>query len=64
MAKQRKVQKDKKTGIAKKYLSGISGSRRASLARVLKQIKSLSSAGKRVPASLIKRRLQLGKKKK
>ena len=61
--KQRRVAKDKKTGIAKKYLSGIKGGQRSELASVLKRISNLYKAGKRIPQSLIDRRVKLGKKK-
>ena len=61
--KQRRVAKDKKTGIAKKYLSGIKGGQRSELASVLTRISNLYKAGKRIPQSLIDRRVQLGKKK-
>lgn len=63
MAKQRRVPKDKKTGIAKKYLSGVKGKDRAQLASVLKQISRLYNKGMRIPQSLIDRRVKLGKKK-
>ena len=61
--KQRRVAKDKKTGIAKKYLSGIKGGQRSELASVLTRISNLYKAGKRTPQSLIDRRVKLGKKK-
>lgn len=59
----RKVIKDKTTGLPKKYLSGVKGSKRAELARVIKQISTLYKAGKKVPQSLIQRRINLGKGK-
>ena len=62
--KRRKVPKDKRTGVAKKYLSGVKGGRRTELAGVIKQIARLYRQGKTVPSSLIKRRINLGKKKK
>ena len=64
MVKRRKVPKDKKTGLPKKYLGTTSGSRRAQLARVLKRISELAKAGKTIPRSLLKRRIELGRKKK
>lgn len=64
MAKVRKVPKDKKTGIAKKYLSGVKGGKRSELASVITRISNLYKAGKRIPQSLINRRVKLGKKKK
>ena len=60
----RKVPKDKKTGLPKKYLGSTTGSKRAELARVLKRISSLAKAGKTIPRSLLKRRIELGRKKK
>ena len=62
MAK-RKVPKDKKSRVPKKYLSGTTGSRRTQLAAVIKQIAKLYKEGKKVPRSLIQRRIALGKKK-
>ena len=63
MAKRRRVAKDKKTGIPKKYLSGVKGKTRSSLSSAIKQISTLYKAGKRIPQSLIDRRVNLGKKK-
>jgi len=60
----RNVPKDKKTGLPKKYLGSTTGSKRAELARVLKRIKDLAKAGKTIPRSLLKRRIELGRKKK
>ena len=62
MAKRRRVPKDKKTGVNKKYLSGTAGSRRAKLARVIKRIARLYKEGKRVPKSLLAERVRLGKR--
>ena len=59
----RKAIKDKKTGLPKRYLSGVKGSRRIELASIIKRISILYKAGKRVPQSLIDRRVNLGKKK-
>lgn len=61
--KRRRVAKDKSTGIAKKYLSGVKGGRRSELASVINRISKLYKAGKRIPQSLIDRRVKLGKKK-
>ena len=60
----RRVPKDKKTGLPKKYLGSTTGSKRAELARDLKRIKELAKAGKTIPRSLLKRRIELGRKKK
>tara|TARA_R100001460_G_scaffold535_2_gene2600 strand:+ start:293 stop:472 length:180 start_codon:yes stop_codon:yes gene_type:complete len=56
LAKKRKVPKDKKTKIPKKYLSGLKGSERSSRANLLKQISKLYKAGARIPLSLLRRR--------
>lgn len=63
MAKRRRVPKDK-TGVPKKYLSGLTGSKRTQLASLIKRIGRLARAGKKIPQSLIDRRVNLGKKKK
>ena len=60
----RRVPKDKKTGLPKKYLGTTSGTKRAELARVLKRISELAKAGKTIPRSLLKRRIELGRTKK
>ena len=62
MVKRRRVPKDKKTGIPKKYLSGVKGSTRQQLASVMNRISRLYKQGKRIPQSLIDRRVRLGKK--
>lgn len=64
MAKQRRVARDKKTKIPKKYLSGVKGGKRTELASVIKQISRLYKSGARIPQSLINRRVKLGKKTK
>ena len=64
MAKRRKVPKDKRSGVPKKYLSGVTGAKRSQLASLTKRIRKLARAGKRIPQSLIDRRVRLGKKKK
>ena len=61
--RRKSVPKDKKTRVPKKYLGGTTGSRRAQLAAVLKRIAALYKAGKKVPRSLIQRRIALGRKK-
>ena len=55
MAK-RKVPKDKKTKIPKKYLSGLKGAKRNARATLLKQISALYKAGAKIPMALLKRR--------
>ena len=59
----RRAIKDKRTGLPKRYLSGVRGSSRDQLASVLKRISRLYRAGKTIPQSLINRRISLGKKK-
>ena len=63
MAKRKRVPKDKKSRVPKKYLSGTTGSRRTQLAAVINRIAKLYKEGKKVPRSLIQRRIALGKKK-
>ena len=60
MAKRRRVPKDKSSGIPKKYLSGIKGRQRTQLANLTKRISKLAREGKRIPQSLIDRRVKLG----
>ena len=62
--KKRGPAKDKKTRIPKKYLGRTRGAKRSELARLIKRISKLYKEGKTVPRSLIKRRVELGKKKK
>lgn len=59
--KNRKVIRDKATGLPKKYLSGVTGARRTQLANLTKRISRLAKEGKRIPQSLIDRRVKLGK---
>ena len=56
MAKKRRVPKDKKTKIPKKYLSGLKGAKRSARANLLKRVSALYKAGLRIPMSLLKRR--------
>ena len=56
MAKRRKPPKDKKTGLPKKYLSGLKGAKRTRRASLIKQVSSLYKAGKRIPKALLKAR--------
>lgn len=59
--KNRRVIKDKATGVPKKYLSGVTGSKRTQLANLTKRISKLAREGKRIPQALIDRRVRLGK---
>jgi hypothetical protein len=56
LARKRKVPKDKKTKIPKKYLSGLKGAKRSARANLLKTISSLYKAGAKIPLSLLRRR--------
>ena len=54
----------KKAKIPSKYTAGIKGKKKTELENVIRKISSLYKAGKRVPKSLIEKRLKLGRKKK
>ena len=54
--KRRKVPKDKKSGIPKKYLSGLRGAKRSRRANLIKRVASLYKSGKRIPKSLLRAR--------
>jgi len=55
--KRRKVAKDKKTGVPKKYLSGLKKEEeRKKRARLIKKVSALYKAGKRIPRALLKAR--------
>jgi len=54
--KKRKVPKDKKSGVPKKYLSGLKGSKRSRRASLIKRVAALYKAGKRIPMSLLRAR--------
>tara|TARA_Y100000004_G_scaffold1718_1_gene2185 strand:+ start:372 stop:557 length:186 start_codon:yes stop_codon:yes gene_type:complete len=56
--KKRKVPKDKRTGLPKKYLAGLSGAKRSSRASLLKSMSSLYKSGARIPASMFKARVK------
>ena len=56
MAKKRRVPKDKKTKIPKKYLSGLKGAKRSQRASLIKQVSKLYKSGARIPLALLKRR--------
>ena len=56
--KRRKVPKDKRTGLPKKYLAGLSGAKRSSRASLLKSMSSLYKSGARIPASMFKARVK------
>ena len=54
--KRRKVPKDKKTGIPKKYLSGLRGAKRSRRANLIKRVASLYRSGRRIPRGLLRAR--------
>ena len=56
MAKRRKVAKDKKTKIPKKYLSGLKGSKRSARASLIKSMSALYKSGARIQASKFRAR--------
>ena len=56
MAKKRKVPKDKKSGVPKKYLLGLKGKKRSKRTNLIKEVSSLYKAGKRIPMRLLKAR--------
>ena len=62
MAKMRRPAKDKKTGLPKKYLSGIKGNQRSKLANITKKMSKMAKEGKKIPQSMIDERLRLGNK--
>jgi hypothetical protein len=58
MAKKRKVPKDKKTKIPKKYLSGLKSAKRSSRAKLLQSMSKLYKSGAVIPASMFKARVK------
>ena len=56
--KKRKVPKDKDSGLPKKYLSGLSGSKRSARASLLKSMSSLYKSGARIPRSMFRARVK------
>ena len=61
-SKRKRVPKDKRSKVPKKYLSGTKGTKRSRLAAVIKRIAKLYREGKRVPKSLLAERMRLGKR--
>ncbi len=55
----RRVAKDKKTGLPKKYLSGLKGRKRARRASIIKRMAKLYKQGKRIPKRLFIERSKL-----
>jgi hypothetical protein len=54
--KRRKVPKDKKTGVPKKYLSGLRGAKRSRRANLIKRVASLYKSRRRIPRGLLRAR--------
>ena len=54
--KRRKVPKDKKTGVPKKYLSGLRGAKRSRRDNLIKRVASLYRSGRRIPRGLLRAR--------
>ena len=54
--KRRRVPKDKKTKIPKKYLSGLKGGKRSARANLIKAMSEAYKSGARIPRSLLRRR--------
>ena len=54
--KRKKVPKDKDSGLPKKYLSGLKGSKRSARASLIKSMSALYKSGARIPASMFKAR--------
>tara|TARA_Y100000592_G_scaffold23855_1_gene37176 strand:+ start:142 stop:324 length:183 start_codon:yes stop_codon:yes gene_type:complete len=54
--KVRRVARDKKTKVPKKYLSGLKGAKRTRRANLIKQVSKLYSSGARIPLSLLRSR--------
>ena len=54
--KRKRVPKDKKSGLPKKYLSGLKGSKRTRRARLIKRVSSIYKSGGYIPPSLVRSR--------
>ena len=54
--KRRKVPKDKDSGLPKKYLSGLKGSKRSARANLIKSVSSIYKSGGFIQRGLLKRR--------
>ena len=56
--KRKKVPKDKDSGLPKKYLSGLKGSKRSARASLIKSMSALYKSGGRIPRSMFKARVK------
>tara|TARA_R100000482_G_scaffold65648_1_gene24402 strand:+ start:467 stop:646 length:180 start_codon:yes stop_codon:yes gene_type:complete len=54
--RRKRVPKDKRTGLPKKYLSRLKGRKRSKRASLLKRMSKLYKSGKRIPRSMFKAR--------
>tara|TARA_R100000479_G_scaffold116953_1_gene59622 strand:- start:178 stop:357 length:180 start_codon:yes stop_codon:yes gene_type:complete len=54
--RRKRVPKDKRTGLPKKYLSRLKGRKRSKRASLLKRMSKLYKSGKRIPKSMFKAR--------
>jgi len=54
----KKVARDKKSKIPKKYLSGLKGRKRSSRAKLLKSMAKLYKSGATIPMSMFKARVK------
>ena len=54
--KRKRVPKDKKSGLPKKYLTGLKGSKRTRRARLIKRVSSIYKSGGYIPPSLLRSR--------
>ena len=58
--KRRKVPKDKDSGLPKKYLSGLKGSKRSARASLIKSMSEAYKRGQRIPKSMFRARARSG----
>tara|TARA_R100001015_G_C4613398_1_gene169070 strand:+ start:927 stop:1106 length:180 start_codon:yes stop_codon:yes gene_type:complete len=58
VSKRKRVPKDKRTGLPKKYLSRLKGRKRSKRASLLKKMSKLYKSGKRIPRSMFKARVK------
>ena len=58
--KRRKVPKDKDSGLPKKYLSGLKGSKRSARASLIKAMSEAYKKGQRIPRSMFRARARSG----
>ena len=56
MSKRKRVPRDRRTGLPKKYLSRLKGRKRSKRASLLKRMSKLYKSGKRIPRSMFKAR--------